>query len=224
MKAASSGVFCKQYWDDAMINQTTGIEAIELGLSRLKRMCPSGFALGLHIRFASARIMVQTYDPRWIELYTARGYMMCDPLISWGIGSTGCVRWSEMNHPDPHDILGQAMEFGCRYGVAISEGPTGSRSIGGFARGDREFTDAEMQALAETMKALHRASTPRTDVTKGQRHALRTIAAGHRYAEAAVLLGISESALKARLKACRERLMARTTAEAIQRAQELHLL
>ena len=45
-----------------------------------------------------------------------------------------------------------------------------------------------------------------------------------RDAEAAALLGISESALKARLKSARERLYARTTAEAIQRAQEYKLL
>lgn len=207
-----------------MKSEPTGVEAIELGLSRLKRMCPSGFALGLHIRFASAQIMVQTYDPRWIEIYTERGYMLCDPLISWGVGTNGCTRWSELNHPDPHGILPQSAEFGCRYGVAVSHGRASSRSIGGFARADREFTDAEMQMIVHTVVALHDASTPTKDITKAQRHALRTIAAGHRYAEAALLLGISESALKARLKSCRERLMARTTAEAIQRAQELHLL
>ena len=50
------------------------------------------------------------------------------------------------------------------------------------------------------------------------------MASGSRYAEAAALLGISESALKARLKSARERLYARTTAEAIQRAQEYNLL
>jgi LuxR family transcriptional regulator len=53
---------------------------------------------------------------------------------------------------------------------------------------------------------------------------LRLIAAGDRHAAAAAKLGISESALKARLTAARQRLMARTTAEALQRAQEYRLL
>ncbi|MEZ5722989.1 MAG: hypothetical protein R3D59_16405 [Paracoccaceae bacterium] len=54
--------------------------------------------------------------------------------------------------------------------------------------------------------------------------ALRLVARGNRYAEAAALLGISESALKARLRSARERLFVRTTAEAVQRAQTESLL
>ena len=178
----------------------------------------------MHIRFASAHIMVQTYDPAWIERYTSRGYMMCDPLVSWGFATTGTARWSELDHPDPHNVIGQAAEFGLVYGIAVSHGPTSSRTIGGFARHDREFKDSEIERIRETVELLHEESTPPESLTPAQRHALRMVASGHRYAEAAALLGISESALKARLKAARGRLYARTTAEAIQRAQEYKLL
>ena len=197
---------------------------IDLGLARLRRLAPQGFALGLHIRFASPHIMVQTYDPAWIELYTSRGYMMCDPIVSWGFSTTGTARWSAMDHPDPHDVLGQASAYGLNYGVAVSTGPTTSRSIGGFARKDREFTDDEIELIERTVILLHEEATPPDNLTHAQRHALRLVASGHRYAEAAALLGISESALKARLKSARDRLYARTTAEAIQRAQEYKLL
>ena len=197
---------------------------MELGLARLKRLAPMGYALGLHIRFASAHIMVQTYDPAWIERYTSRGYMLCDPLISWGFAVTGVSRWSALGFPDPHDIFGQAADFGLRFGVAVSHGPHTSRTIGGFAREDREFTDEEISKIEDTVKLLHKEATPPDSLTPSQRHALRLVASGHRYAEAAALLGISESALKARLKSARERLYARTTAEAIQRAQEYNLL
>ena len=207
-----------------MLNQGSDRTALELGLARLRRLAPEGYALGLHIRFASAHIMIQTYDPAWIERYTSRGYMMCDPLVSWGFSTTGTSRWSELNHPDPHDVLGQAAEFGLVYGGAVSHGPTSSRSIGGFARRDREFTDDEISLISRTVVKLHEESTPPESLTPAQRHALRMVASGHRYAEAAALLGISESALKARLKSARERLYARTTAEAVQRAQEYKLL
>ena len=197
---------------------------LELGLSRLSKLAPSGYALALHIRFASANQMFQTYDPRWVERYTERGYMLCDPLVSWGFSREGAVRWSELGFPDPHNIFGQAAEFGLKYGVAVSCGEVSSRSIGGVARGDREFTDAEVKRIEATVRSLHEASTPADRLTPAQRHALRTIAHGCRHAEAAALLGISESALKARLKSARERLFARTTAEAIQRAREYKLL
>lgn len=207
-----------------MLSQGSDRTSLELGIARLKRLAPDGYALGLHIRFASAHIMIQTYDPAWIELYTSRGYMMCDPLVSWGFSTTGTSRWSELDHPDPHNVLGQAADFGLIYGVAVSHGPTSSRSIGGFARSDREFTDDEIETISRTVLKLHEESTPPDSLTKAQRHALRLVASGSRYAEAAALLGISESALKARLKSARERLYARTTAEAIQRAQEYKLL
>lgn len=207
-----------------MLSQSSDRNAIELGLSRLRRLAPSGYALGIHIRFASPLIMVQTYDPAWIGIYTSRGYMMCDPLISWGFAMTGRARWSELDHPDPHDVLGQAAEFGLVYGVAVSVGPTTSRTIGGFARADREFSDAEIAKIEETVIRLHDAATPPESLTMAQIMALRQVAAGFRHAEAAALLGISESAFKARLRSARDRLMARTTAEAVQRAQEYKLL
>lgn len=207
-----------------MLSQGSDRSSLELGFARLRRLAPEGYALGLHIRFASAHIMIQSYDPAWIELYTSRGYMMCDPLVSWGFSTTGTSRWSELDHPDPHNVLGQAAEFGLKFGVAVSHGPTSSRSIGGFARADREFTDDEIEMISRTVVKLHEESTPPESLTNAQRHALRLVASGSRYAEAAALLGISESALKARLKSARERLYARTTAEAIQRAQEYKLL
>lgn len=207
-----------------VLNQPNDRTGLELGLARLKRLAPEGYALGLHIRFASAHIMVQTYDPVWIERYTSRGYMLCDPIISWGFADAGAMRWSELDHPDPHGILKQAATFGLRFGVAVSHGPTSSRSIGGFARKDREFTDQEIKMIRDTVALLHEESTPPDALTRAQRHALRMVATGYRYSEAAALLGISESALKARLKSARERLYARTTAEAVQRAQEYNLL
>ena len=199
-------------------------QGLDLGLARLSKLAPLGFALGLHIRFASAHIMIQTYDPAWIEHYTQNGYMLCDPMVSWGFGSVGAIRWSQLGHPDPHDIWGQARGYGLKYGVAVSHGPVSSRTIGGFARGDREFTDQEIEQIHTTVRLLHVESTPPDSLTPAQRHALRLVARGSRHAEAAALLGISESALKARLKSARERLFARTTAEAIQRAQEYKLL
>lgn len=202
----------------------TNCDSLDLGLSRLGKLAPAGYALGLHIRFASAHIMIQTYDPKWIEVYTRNGYMLCDPMVSWGFGTEGVCRWSDLDYPDPHRILEQAAAHGLTYGVAISHGEVASRTIGGFARSDREFTDQEIEQIHDTVRLLHRESTPPESLTDAQRLALRLIAKGCRYAEAAARLGISESALKARLKSVRERLFVRTTAEAIQRAQEYNLL
>jgi LuxR family transcriptional regulator len=110
------------------------------------------------------------------------------------------------------------------YGACIACGPIASRSICGFARADREYTDDEIDALERCVHRMHAITEPPESLTQAQKDALRLIAAGDRHAAAAAKLGISESALKARLTSARQRLMARTTAEALQRAQEYRLI
>ncbi|MCO4843340.1 MAG: LuxR family transcriptional regulator, partial [Yoonia sp.] len=61
-------------------------------------------------------------------------------------------------------------------------------------------------------------------LTDAQIEALRCVAEGDRHAAAAARLNISESAFKARLSAARSSLLARTTAEAVQRARDYRLL
>ncbi|WP_298495969.1 autoinducer binding domain-containing protein [uncultured Maritimibacter sp.] len=200
------------------------ILGLDHGLSQLSDLAPRGYALGLHIRFATAHIMIQTYDPRWSEIYTENGYMLGDPMIFWGFGNDGHIRWSALDLPDPHRIMEQAASFGLKYGVAIALGPTNSRTIGGFARDDREYTDEEIARIQAIVTQLHQKATPPQELTTAQRMALRLVAKGNRHAEAAALLGISESAFKARLRSARDTLFVRTTAEAVQRAQEYNLL
>ncbi|MCI2401092.1 autoinducer binding domain-containing protein [Aliiroseovarius subalbicans] len=203
------------------MNETQGLDR---GLARLSDLSPKGYALGLHIRFAAAHLMFQTYDPRWTQIYTENGYMLADPTVFWGFGNEGAIRWSEVGLPDGHGILDQAAEFGLKFGLTVSCGAIASRTIGGFAREDREFNDDEITEIQSVVTQLHAASTPPEQLTPAQRMALRLIAKGSRHAEAAAILGISESALKARLRSARDRLIVRTTAEAIQRAQEYNLL
>jgi LuxR family transcriptional regulator len=197
---------------------------LSLLFRKLGACAPAGFAAGLHIRFASPLVSVNTYDPKWAEIYTANAYALRDPMVAWGLSSEGWSRWSDIELPDPFNIWGQAADFGLTYGVVVSCGPISSRSIVGVARSDREFTDSEIEEIEDIILSLHQLSEPPSELTPAQVEALRCIADGDRHAAAAAKLGISESALKARLISARTRLMARTTSEAIQRAKEYRLL
>ncbi|GLQ35121.1 hypothetical protein GCM10007939_14040 [Amylibacter marinus] len=126
--------------------------------------------------------------------------------------------------PDPFGIISQAGEFGLTFGATISCGPLSSRTIVGISRDDREFTDDELNAALDVVEFLHEKAEPPESLTKAQKEALQLVAAGYRYAEAAQKLGISESALKLRLSSARNRLLARTTGEAIQRAKDYKLM
>ena len=206
------------------LNLSPDTLGIEKELELLDGMSPCGYFLGLHIRFATPLILFQTYSRAWVDHYSAQAYQLRDPMVMWAFSEEGATRWSEIQIPDHAGVFREAADFGMPFGACISFGPLTSRSICGFGRADREYTDAELSQLNATVQHLHLATEPPESLTPAQRDALRLIAAGDRHAAAAAKLGISESALKARLNAARQRLMARTTAEALQRAQGYRLI
>ena len=197
---------------------------IEILSRKLGDLAPEGYAFALHIRFAAPLFSHRTYPAGWIRRYTEEAYALRDPVIAWGFSTTGHCRWSEIEIPDPFDIFGQARSFGMAYGFAVSCGPMSSRSIASACREDREFDDVEIARFEALILQLHELTEPPKALTKAQVEALRCIAAGDRYAAAAARLGISESALKARLASARTALLARTTTEAVQRASDYRLL
>lgn len=197
---------------------------INAGLRKLGKIARSGYFVGLHIRFAAPLMQFQTYSAEWADFYSQNGYALRDPTIAWGFSTTGACRWSALPIPDPFNILAEAAGHGLTYGLTVSHGPITSRTIASFARDDRELIDAEIAEIEAVIRRLHDVTEPPASLTKAQKEALRCIAEGDRHAAAAAKLGITESAFKARLISVRERLNARTTAEALQRAKEYRLL
>ena len=195
-------------------------------LDRLGDLAPMGFAVGLHIRFAAPLITAHTYPEKWLRIYTENGYGLRDPLVGWGLSTTGSARWSEIMQvlPDPFGVWRQAEEHGLKFGAGISTGPISSRSIVGIGRRDREFSNEEIRQASELVATMHEVAQPPTELTKAQCEALQCIADGDRLAAAAFRLGISESAIKARLASAKQRLDVRTLPEAIQRAKEFRLI
>jgi len=190
----------------------------------LDALAPCGYSAGLHIRYASPLVYRKTYAREWSETYDENAYMLRDPLVFWGLGVKGSTRWSAIRLPDPFNIMGKAKAHGLPFGAVISCGPITSRSIVGIARADREFSNSEIEAAAEIVGKLHDTAEPPSELTAAQIEALRYLSDGYRHTAAAAEIGISESALKARLKSARSRLGARTTAEAIRKAREYRFL
>lgn len=193
-------------------------------LEQLEDLAPMGYTVGLHIRFATPLVYKSSYPAAWVEVYNSHSYYLRDPLVFWGVGVEGTTRWSSIPLPDPFGVMKKAAAHGLKYGAVSSYGPITSRSIVGISRGDREFSDEEMDQLKELTIRLHIEAKPPSELTKAQIEALQCLANGDRHTAAAAKLGISESALKARLQSARIRLEARTTSEAIRKAREYRLL
>lgn len=197
---------------------------LDYELRKLALIAPAGYFVGLHIRFTSPLLTFQTYDQAWLDHYTNNGYVLRDPMTAWGFSTTGHIRWSDDRLLDPFGLFKEAATYGLRFGVTVSCGPISSRTIASFARSDREFRDDEMETIANTVVRLHDITEPPENLSRAQIEALACVAKGMRHAAAANALGISESAFKARLNSARQKLLARTTAEALQRAKEYKLL
>jgi LuxR family transcriptional regulator, quorum-sensing system regulator SdiA len=133
----------------------TAFDAVEDSLNQLATSSPAGFAIGLHLEFTTSKYIFQHYSRTWMEEYSRRGLILIDPTVRWGIENEGWIRWSDLAALDSGGVLAAAAEFGLTYGVSISVVGPSSRSLGSFATSEREFTEAEIAALAENLRRMH---------------------------------------------------------------------
>ncbi|PKP72911.1 MAG: LuxR family transcriptional regulator [Alphaproteobacteria bacterium HGW-Alphaproteobacteria-6] len=154
----------------------------------------------------------------WIEHYTQQGLMVHDPVMRWLYAHSGACRWSAMGLPDPRGVMALAEGHGLRFGVAIACAPSsaaGQRSFASFAREDREFTEDEIAVLAAKLQRLHEATAPPTNLTRAELEALRMVRDGMLLKEIAARLGVSEGAVKQRLRNAKAKLGAKTGSQAV---------
>ena len=155
-----------------VMTQKASIAAL---LHDLDRRCPAGFALALHVQFTRPTFLFQTYAKRWMDRYSSAGMVVHDPLVHWGLQSSGRIRWSDLEAIDSHGVLEAAKDFGLMNGSCVSFVEAGSRTIGGFARSDREFTDAEVDLLEEDLRNLHRATLHMRTLSSDDERALTAL-------------------------------------------------
>jgi len=183
--------------------------------SQLAELSPSGCYVALRLGFYSPEEELNTFARDWIDHYTLAGHALVDPLMLWCQKNDGCARWSEMEDLGVENILEDYQAFGYHYGCVVSiPGTPGMRrrSLGIFARSDREPLDAEMDQLQKIIYKLHiyEPSLP----TQAQLDALRLYSQGLLQKEIACALSISVGAVKARLRGGADRLNVRTPREA----------
>lgn len=141
-------------------------------LKELDRGSPAGFAIALHVRFSRPTFLFQTYAKRWMDYYSSSGLVVLDPTVRWGFHSVGHVLWSELEASDEAGVLDKAKDFGITNGVAMATVLSGSRSIASFARADRDYEPAEIEALESGFLELHQATLSPGALSDDDRRAL----------------------------------------------------
>lgn len=125
-------------------------------LGAFKDRAESGYALGLHINFTTPAYFFQSYPRAWLDHYSRAGLLMNDPTVRWCFGNTGVKRWSEIE--DPQGVLAQAADYGMKFGFVYATDADESHSMAGFARPDRDYSDAEIAELVALFDTLHHAT------------------------------------------------------------------
>lgn len=190
-------------------------------------IAPSGYHIALRIGFAFPQSETNAWPANWVKHYTQQRFVLRDPVMRWVYGNTGIIRWNEIDDPDPDRVLQQAATFGLRFGAAVSyrDPDIGSlRSFGVFARSDRSLSDDEMNQLFGHVRALHLRMAPPSNLTAAELEALAMVCEGLRQKEIAFHLGITEGAVKQRLRGARQKLNAQTAPQAAAKAQEFGLI
>ena len=122
-------------------------------LNELREMSPDGYAVALHLQYTTSKFLFQTYKKEWLDYYSQNGLVMSDPTVLWSFENTGTIRWSDLD--DPAGVLDRAADHGFNYGVSIAIDTGETRSMAGFARNDREFTNEETTKMAAIVEELH---------------------------------------------------------------------
>lgn len=205
-----------------------------IDLEKVKALAPAGHHIALRMGFVFPAEEHNGMPAEWVRHYTARGFMMQDPVLRWAYAEAGSTRWSALADHDPFGILDQARGFGLTFGVAISHrdppepgapaSEQGTRSFGSFARSDREFETDEIAVLERIIVQRHVELSPPTNLTDAELEALSMARNGLMLKEIAFNLGVSEGAIKQRMKSAKVKLDARNSTHAITKASQYGLI
>jgi LuxR family transcriptional regulator len=190
-------------------------------------LASAGYYIAYRVGFLLPEFEYNALPRAWVHKYTQYGLMMQDPVMRWIYSNTGAVRWSDIDFPDSSGVLTQAADYGLIYGAAISmvdAKGNGQRSFGNFARSDREFDAAEILELTRRLELLFQDMAAPEDLTDAEIEALQLVKGGLLIKEVAFRIGISEGAVKQRLRSAKDKLGARTTAHAVSVASTYGLI
>lgn len=194
---------------------------------QIDQISPAGFYVAIRVGFSFPEEELNELPENWVEFYTTHGLVVHDPAMKWVYANTGATRMADIGLPDPHQVQERAAVYGLAHGAVISVmGPEdrGRRSYGLFFRDDRAFADTDLKALQTILSRLHNEAEEEPVLTAAETQAVRMQADGLRLKQIAYELGISESAVKARLNNAKRKLGAKTLSQAASIASSRRIL
>jgi LuxR family transcriptional regulator, quorum-sensing system regulator SdiA len=205
------------------------MSSLEEFSDQLGLLAPAGFYVALRVGFSFPSEELNELPDLWVDHYTRHGLVVHDPMMKWAYARTGSVRVSDIESQDPLGVISTAALFGLTHGAVVSTqraNDHGRRSYGFFFRSDREYQATELEVLSSIVGRLHsdQAQPEESPLTAAEVEALRFLSRGMRLRQIADTIGISESAVKARLNGAKRKLSAKTASQAATIAASRRLL
>jgi len=191
------------------------------------QLAPAGYYIAIRVGFAFPMVEHNRLPPGWIREYGTSGLIVHDPAMSWAYKHCGVARWSQLGEDDLQGVFELARTYGLNYGAVsscIDDGDASQRSFGFFCRSDREFHEDELATLHRGLLDAHRSHARPKTLTAVDLETLGLVKNGLLMKEIASLLGVSESAIKQRLKNVRLKLNAKTGPQAAAKATMLGMI
>jgi LuxR family transcriptional regulator len=206
---------------------TTPRAAERRRLDLFAELAPAGHYVALRVGFAFPVIEQNCLPEAWVREYTVSGLGVHDPAMAWCYQNQGFVRTRDLAASDSQGVLELAKYHGLNFGAAVScidPEDRSERSFGFFFRSDRDHTTEELEQLHGCLLANHRAYARPKNLTEAELETLHLVKNGLLMKEIASALGVSESAVKQRLRNARLKLNAKTGSEAAARATMLRMI
>lgn len=193
----------------------------------IREAATAGFYVAIRVGFAFPVVELNCLPPSWVREYTVSGLIVHDPVMSRAYTHVGAARWSQIGESDSQGVLELAKCHGLNFGAVascIDGDDAGQRSFGIFCRSDREFEDGELAMFEAALRRWHQAHARPKNLTAAELETLGLVKNGLLMKEISALLGISESAIKQRLKSARLKLKAKTGLQAAATATMLGMI
>lgn len=190
-------------------------------------LAPAGHYIAIRVTFFFPMIEQNFLPEAWVREYTASGLLVHDPAMSWVHRNQGCVRMRDLAAEDTQGVIELAKYHELNFGAVVccTDSDEGhERSFGFFFRSDRDYATGELEELQAGLLATHRAYARPKNLTEAELETLGLVKNGLLMKEIASALGVSESAVKQRLRNARLKLNARTGSQAAARATMLGMI
>ena len=191
-------------------------------------LAPAGFYVAIRVGFAFPMVEHNRLPAGWVREYGASGLIVHDPAMAWAYKNCGVARCSDLGEEDAQGVLELAKNYGLNFGAVSScarreeRRPAHLRLL--LPLGPRVSTIPNLTLLHASLLSAHQAYARPTKLTAAEIETLSLVKNGLLMKEIASHLGISESAIKQRLKNARLKLNAKTGPQAAATATMLGMI